>query len=103
MLLAPLDSLDEHVCRLQQTMEQAGASVTGGTPVSTDVKRVIYPDRYSDKRGQTMWETVLSLLPGGVPNTCSASPTSPASRGSYHPCSPPHLPTSWPPTTPPYK
>ena len=63
LILARLDHFEEHIERMQKIMQRAGAAVTGGMPVFTDVKRVTYPQRYRDKRGATMWETVMSLLP----------------------------------------
>jgi hypothetical protein len=61
LLLAPLNQLEEDIERMQAIMTRAGAAVTGGMPVHTDVKRVL--GRYSDQRGATMWRTVMSLLP----------------------------------------
>jgi DNA polymerase-1 len=43
-------------------MRRAGAAVTGGLEVRTDVSIVRYPDRYSDPRGVDMWNRVTGLL-----------------------------------------
>jgi hypothetical protein len=63
LLVSPIKRLEEEVQQLCHIMERAGAAVTGGTPVSADAKVVVYPDRYADKRGEKMWDTVVSLLP----------------------------------------
>jgi DNA polymerase I-like protein with 3'-5' exonuclease and polymerase domains len=63
VIVAPLDRFEQDIRHMQAIMQRAGAAVTGGMPVFTDVKRVIYPDRYADKRGTAMWQTVMSLLP----------------------------------------
>jgi hypothetical protein len=63
LLVSPIERVAEEVQQLRHIMEAAGTAVTGGTPVSADAKVVLCPDRYADKRGEKMWDTVVSLLP----------------------------------------
>ena len=63
LLEAPVDELDEHVARLTAIMQEASALVLGeGRVCGVDVATVTYPDRYSDKRGQVMWDRVMTLV-----------------------------------------
>jgi DNA polymerase I len=57
-----LDSLDDYIEQTCSIMRRAGAAVTGGLEVRTDVSIVRYPDRYSDPRGVDMWNRVTGLL-----------------------------------------
>jgi hypothetical protein len=44
-------------------MKSASELVLGdGRTCGVDVHSVAYPDRYSDKRGQDMWERVMRLI-----------------------------------------
>jgi hypothetical protein len=44
-------------------MVEAAAAVLGPDVwIDTDVSIVKYPNRYSDPRGQVMWDRVMSLL-----------------------------------------
>lgn len=59
---APESDLDDHLARAQGTMAEASAAVLGGFELRTDAKVVRHPDRYQDKRGRRMWQTVLDLV-----------------------------------------
>jgi len=59
---APLDRLDDTVRATQQAMADASRLVLSGFELRTDVKVVRHPDRYMDKRGAKMWQTVCALL-----------------------------------------
>jgi hypothetical protein len=66
LVLAPLDRLEHDIARMRAIMERAGAAVTGGMPVFADLKpemKILPGNRYRDKRGTKMWDTVQSLLP----------------------------------------
>jgi hypothetical protein len=44
-------------------MAEAATAVLGAAVrIETDVDIVRYPDRYSDPRGQVMWDRVIDLL-----------------------------------------
>jgi hypothetical protein len=53
--------IDAAVEATQQVMREASEIVLDGFHLRTDAKIVRHPDRYSDKRGQVMWETVCEL------------------------------------------
>jgi DNA polymerase I len=63
LIEASLDQIDDAVSTTQDAMTEAAAVVLGsGVWIETDVDIVRYPDRYSDPRGQVMWDRVTSLL-----------------------------------------
>jgi len=43
-------------------MRRASDDVLPGFPLKTDAKIIRYPDRYSDPRGERLWETVMGIL-----------------------------------------
>jgi hypothetical protein len=57
-----MDAIDEHVAALQACMREASRIALGGLVLGSDVKVVRWPERYADKRGQVMWDTVTRLL-----------------------------------------
>jgi DNA polymerase I len=48
--------------RMRQYMAEASRVVLDGFEVRTDAKLVLYPNHYSDPRGDRMWREILSLL-----------------------------------------
>jgi DNA polymerase I len=62
LIAAPLQDLDQAVATMQQAMREASAVVLSGFELSSDVKIVRYPDRYSDARGEVMWTRVMKLI-----------------------------------------
>jgi DNA polymerase I len=63
LIEAPTDCIDGAVAITRDAMAEASAAVLGtGLRIETDVDIVRYPDRYSDPRGQVMWDRVMSLL-----------------------------------------
>lgn len=46
----------------QLAMEEASAIILGGFGLRSDAKIIRYPDRYEDKRGAVMWQTVWELI-----------------------------------------
>ena len=65
LIEAPLAELDETVKHTQELMAEASQIVLGGFCLRSDADVVRYPDRYADKRGAVMWETVTRLLANG--------------------------------------
>jgi DNA polymerase-1 len=55
------DDIEAAVEATQQAMREASEIVLDGFKLRTDAKIVRHPERYSDKRGQVMWETVCEL------------------------------------------
>ena len=62
LIEAPLDEVDAVVEQARALMARASLEVLGGFELSTDVEIVRYPDRYMDKRGVVMWNTVNELV-----------------------------------------
>lgn len=56
-----IEDIDQAVKDTQQAMREASEIVLDGFTLRTDAKVIRHPDRYSDKRGQLMWETVCEL------------------------------------------
>jgi len=64
LLEAPRDRIDDHILQLTGILQHASELVLGdGRTCGIDVDVVHYPDRYSDERGEVMWDRVMSLLP----------------------------------------
>jgi DNA polymerase-1 len=68
LICAPLDRIgtQEHfgpdVLAMQECMAEASRKVLGGFELFSDAKIFRYPDRYFDKRGVVMWDTVNDIL-----------------------------------------
>jgi hypothetical protein len=56
------DEIEVEVERMQDAMREASELVLPGFPLKTDAKIVRYPDRYSDPRGQRMWNAVRQIV-----------------------------------------
>jgi DNA polymerase I-like protein with 3'-5' exonuclease and polymerase domains len=66
LIEAPLDQLDEKIELTQKIMKQASRIVLNGFELSSESKIIRYPERYFDKRGLEMWNTVMGLIDGPV-------------------------------------
>jgi len=64
LIEAPISELEKAVSSTQEAMENASAAVLEGFRLRTDVNFIRYPDRYADKRGEKMWETVQNIITG---------------------------------------
>jgi hypothetical protein len=67
MLQAPIDRIEADVALMREIMRRASRIVlnrdrTGTHELRTDATIVRYPDRYSDARGEAIWQRVLELL-----------------------------------------
>jgi DNA polymerase-1 len=76
LIEAPLEELDGAIAATQALMRKASEIVLDGFELGSDVKAFRYPERYMDKRGQVMWDTVMKLIkridqeePVAAPNT----------------------------------
>ncbi|GAG51187.1 unnamed protein product, partial [marine sediment metagenome] len=58
----PAGEIHEVVADTQAAMAEASRTVLGGFELRADAEIVTYPNRYMDKRGRKMWDTVMSLL-----------------------------------------
>jgi len=62
LIEAPLDQLDDAIAKAQAAMAEASRLVLGGFELASDAAVVRYPDRYADKRGVQMWQTVWDTI-----------------------------------------
>jgi hypothetical protein len=62
LIEAPAESIDAVVAQTKQAMQEASELVLPGFPLRTEAKVFRWPERFSDKRGRQMWETVWSLI-----------------------------------------
>jgi DNA polymerase I len=62
LIKAPSDEIDDTIELARQLMAQASREVLDGFELNTDVEVVRYPDRYMDKRGAKMWDTVREII-----------------------------------------
>ena len=61
LIEAPLGELDETISKTQTIMADVSAFVLDGFRLSSDVDVIAYPNRYSDERGEVMWNTIVEL------------------------------------------
>lgn len=72
---AAIEDIDHVVVATQQAMREASAAVLGGFELRSDAKIIRYPERYSDPRGERMWQTVGELLTQlNHPHLCGPPP-----------------------------
>jgi hypothetical protein len=67
LLEAPEDRIEADVALMREIMRRASRVILNPTAdgtieLRTDYKIIRYPDRFTDKRGTELWETVLKLL-----------------------------------------
>ena len=72
MVEASIEEIDQVVERTQELMQRAGRIVLGGVEIRTDVDVIRWPDRFSDPRGEAMWERVTGIV--GQLEALEASP-----------------------------
>ena len=84
----PAVSIDEVVAETKRAMAEASRIVLRGFELRTDAKIISYPDRYMDKRGERMWQTIMGLLADlGTQRGCDPQPSVDAGLPS-HRCDP---------------
>jgi DNA polymerase-1 len=64
MIEAPADAIEAEAAKMQELMRAASRIVLGGFELGTDADFVRWPDRYSDPRGEKMWERTMRLARG---------------------------------------
>jgi DNA polymerase I len=62
LIEAPEGEVEQEVARTQAFMKEASGIVLGDFKLRSDAKVITWPDRYSDPRGQRMWEEVSDLI-----------------------------------------
>ena len=65
LIEAPLAELDAAVDATQEAMAAASRIVLDGLALRSEATVIRYPDRYTDKRGQRMWDTVWDVIGAG--------------------------------------
>jgi hypothetical protein len=69
LIEAPIDRIEADVKLMQEIMRRASRivlndAIDGPYELRTDAKIIKYPERYTDKRGDKIWQHVLELLAG---------------------------------------
>jgi DNA polymerase I-like protein with 3'-5' exonuclease and polymerase domains len=59
---SPIGLIEEHTARLQAHMAEASSIILNGPVLQSEAKTVVYPEHYSDPRGERMWNVVMSVL-----------------------------------------
>ena len=62
LIEAPITEIDEAVAAAQQIMQEAARIVLNGFVLQSDAEIVRYPNRFKDKRGEHMWDTLNRIL-----------------------------------------
>jgi DNA polymerase I-like protein with 3'-5' exonuclease and polymerase domains len=67
LIEAPIERIEADVSLMQEIMRRASrivlnADADGAHELSTDASIIRYPERYSDPRGEAIWDRVLGLL-----------------------------------------
>jgi hypothetical protein len=62
LIEAPLGRVEAVVAEAQQVMREASELVLPGFPLRTEAKVFRWPERFADKRGRQMWDTVQTLM-----------------------------------------
>ena len=63
---APAAGIEGHVAALRACMREASRVVLDGLELGSEAQVVRWPERYTDKRGEVMWQTVMRLLEGAA-------------------------------------
>jgi DNA polymerase I-like protein with 3'-5' exonuclease and polymerase domains len=64
LIEAPTRCVKAVVAETQEVMRKASELVLPGFPLRTEAKVFYWPERFTDKRGRRMWETVQGLMGG---------------------------------------
>jgi DNA polymerase I len=62
LICAPLDRIEHDIAVMRAAMAEASRIVLNGFELRTDVKRIDYPHRFQDPRGERMWRQVMELI-----------------------------------------
>ena len=62
LIEARIEEIDHAVVMMQEIMKEASEIVLGGFSLESDAKIVCHPDRYSDPRGEQVWNMVMEIL-----------------------------------------
>jgi DNA polymerase I len=59
---ADVADIDDAVATTRRAMDEASKVILDGYVIGSDVAIVHWPDRWSDARGQVMWDRALGIL-----------------------------------------
>jgi DNA polymerase I len=59
---ADVADIDDAVAATRRAMDEASKVILDGYVIGSDVAIVHWPDRWSDARGQVMWDRALGIL-----------------------------------------
>jgi hypothetical protein len=62
LIIAPIERLEADVTAMRIFMAQASRLVLAGFELGTEYRTVLYPEHYSDRRGESMFAKVMALL-----------------------------------------
>jgi DNA polymerase-1 len=62
LIEAPIEQIPSVKETAKRAMAEASALVLDGFSLRTESKTIAYPDRFQDRRGQKMWDLLMSLL-----------------------------------------
>ncbi len=63
LVQAPVEAIDDVRCQTVQCMAEASATVLHGPPLKIGVESpVIYPDHFSEERGEEVWQQLMNIL-----------------------------------------
>jgi hypothetical protein len=62
LIVVPISQLEADIAAMRHYMAEASSVVLAGFELGTDVKTVLYPERYADRRGEQMFAKVMGLL-----------------------------------------
>jgi hypothetical protein len=62
LICAPLSRLEQDVVATKAAFAEASRVVLNGFELRSEAKIVRWPDRYSDARGQRMWQETIGLV-----------------------------------------
>jgi len=56
------ENIDVDIGKTRKAMEEAGEVILNDITLRTDVEKIVYPERYMDPRGETMWGNIMDAL-----------------------------------------
>ena len=62
LIEAPTDEIEAKVAETQACMAEASRFILDGVELRSDATIIRYPERFEDKRGKQMWDTVWEIL-----------------------------------------
>ena len=83
LIEGPVEDIRDIVTETRRLMAKASSDVLAGFELRTDVEVVSYPDRYQDKRGAKMWQTVMEILEERLHPPATPA-VAPCSNGGLH-------------------